>query len=40
MDGPFENVIKIKPPLVVTSADIDRFILELDRILADAMILD
>jgi 4-aminobutyrate aminotransferase-like enzyme/Ser/Thr protein kinase RdoA (MazF antagonist) len=34
-DGPYENVIKIKPPLVVNSADVDRFILELDLILAD-----
>jgi 4-aminobutyrate aminotransferase-like enzyme/Ser/Thr protein kinase RdoA (MazF antagonist) len=33
-DGPFENVIKIKPPLVVTGADVDRFIDELDWILA------
>jgi hypothetical protein len=35
-DGPFENVIKLKPPMVVTSADVDRFIEELDLILASA----
>jgi 4-aminobutyrate aminotransferase-like enzyme len=33
-DGPFENVIKIKPPMIVTTADVDRFIEELDLILA------
>lgn len=33
-DGPGENVIKIKPPLVVTRADVDRFILELESILS------
>jgi 4-aminobutyrate aminotransferase-like enzyme/Ser/Thr protein kinase RdoA (MazF antagonist) len=32
-DGPAENVIKIKPPMVVTQTDIDRFVLELDLIL-------
>jgi 4-aminobutyrate aminotransferase-like enzyme/Ser/Thr protein kinase RdoA (MazF antagonist) len=32
-DGPSNNVIKIKPPLVVTQADVDRFVLELDVIL-------
>ncbi len=33
-DGPFENVIKIKPPLVVKREDIDRFVHELDLILS------
>jgi 4-aminobutyrate aminotransferase-like enzyme/Ser/Thr protein kinase RdoA (MazF antagonist) len=33
-DGPSNNVIKIKPPLVVTRANVDRFVLELDGILA------
>jgi 4-aminobutyrate aminotransferase-like enzyme/Ser/Thr protein kinase RdoA (MazF antagonist) len=32
-DGPSKNVIKIKPPLVVTQADVDRFVWELDLIL-------
>jgi len=34
IDGPANNVIKIKPPLVVTRGNVDRFVLELDRILA------
>ncbi len=32
--GPSNNVIKIKPPLVVTQGDVDRFVLELDVVLA------
>jgi 4-aminobutyrate aminotransferase-like enzyme/Ser/Thr protein kinase RdoA (MazF antagonist) len=32
-DGPFHNVIKIKPPLVVTREDIDRFVDALGRAL-------
>lgn len=35
-DGPANNVIKIKPPLVVTKPDIDRFIVELVPILETA----
>lgn len=35
-DGPSNNVIKIKPPLVVTQGDVDRFVLELDVVLACA----
>jgi len=33
-DGPFDNVIKIKPPLVFTAADADRVVSELDSVLA------
>ena len=33
-DGPFNNVIKIKPPLVFTAADADRVVSELDSVLA------
>ena len=36
-DGPANNVIKIKPPLVVTRADVDRFVLELDAVLANVV---
>jgi 4-aminobutyrate aminotransferase-like enzyme len=32
-DGPHHNVIKIKPPLVVGTADVDRFASELDTVL-------
>jgi 4-aminobutyrate aminotransferase-like enzyme len=32
-DGPFDNVVKIKPPLVVTRADVDHFVLVLEHIL-------
>ena len=32
-DGPHDNVIKIKPPLVVGTQDVDRFALELDHAL-------
>jgi len=32
--GPFENVIKIKPPLVFTAVDADRVVGELDAVLA------
>ncbi|MBN2409519.1 MAG: aminotransferase class III-fold pyridoxal phosphate-dependent enzyme, partial [Candidatus Aminicenantes bacterium] len=34
-DGPFRNVIKIKPPLVFTRADADRFIETLDLVLGE-----
>jgi 4-aminobutyrate aminotransferase-like enzyme len=33
-DGPFDNVIKIKPPLVFTHEDADRVVRELDAVLA------
>lgn len=32
-DGPFNNVIKIKPPLVVSKSDVDRFIFDLEAVL-------
>lgn len=34
-DGPFDNVIKIKPPLVFTAADADRLVEVLDRVLRE-----
>jgi 4-aminobutyrate aminotransferase-like enzyme len=34
-DGPFRNVLKIKPPLVFTSADADRFLETLDSVLGE-----
>ena len=34
-DGPYENVIKIKPPLVFTAGDGDRVVSELDAVLAE-----
>jgi ethanolamine-phosphate phospho-lyase len=34
-DGPFRNVIKIKPPLVFTKADADTLIESLDQILGE-----
>lgn len=34
-DGPFHNVIKIKPPMVITEEDVDMFIRILDDTLAD-----
>lgn len=34
-DGPFENVVKIRPPLVVGEADADRFLETLDRVLGE-----
>ncbi|HEV2388970.1 MAG TPA: aminotransferase class III-fold pyridoxal phosphate-dependent enzyme [Candidatus Acidoferrales bacterium] len=39
-DGPFHNVIKIKPPLVFTAADADFLVATLDRILAEDFIVD
>ncbi len=36
-DGPFDNVIKIKPPLVFTAADADRVVSELDSVLAGSV---
>ncbi|MCG8617784.1 MAG: aminotransferase class III-fold pyridoxal phosphate-dependent enzyme, partial [Desulfobacterales bacterium] len=34
-DGPFSNVIKIKPPLVITRQDADHFVRNLDDILTE-----
>jgi 4-aminobutyrate aminotransferase-like enzyme len=34
-DGPFHNVLKIKPPLVWTDADVDRLLAVLDRVLRE-----
>jgi len=34
-DGPFHNVLKMKPPMVFTQADADRFISAMDRVLAE-----
>jgi 4-aminobutyrate aminotransferase-like enzyme len=34
-DGPFHNVLKIKPPLVWTDADADRLLSTLDRVLSE-----
>jgi 4-aminobutyrate aminotransferase-like enzyme len=34
-DGPFHNVIKIKPPLVFTTADADRLVETMDRVLGE-----
>ena len=34
-DGPDHNVLKIKPPLVVTGADADRLVATLDRVLGE-----
>jgi 4-aminobutyrate aminotransferase-like enzyme len=34
-DGPFHNVLKIKPPLVWTDADADRLLTTLDRVLRE-----
>ncbi|HEX7119195.1 MAG TPA: aminotransferase class III-fold pyridoxal phosphate-dependent enzyme [Longimicrobiales bacterium] len=34
-DGPLHNVLKIKPPLVVTEADADRLVETLDRVLGE-----
>lgn len=35
-DGPYHNVIKIKPPLIITKADVDLFIKALDEVIAEA----
>jgi 4-aminobutyrate aminotransferase-like enzyme len=35
IDGPFRNVLKIKPPMVLTIADADRLIACLDQVLAE-----
>jgi 4-aminobutyrate aminotransferase-like enzyme/Ser/Thr protein kinase RdoA (MazF antagonist) len=35
VDGPLENVLKVKPPLVFSTANADRFVESLDRILSE-----
>jgi 4-aminobutyrate aminotransferase-like enzyme len=39
-DGPFDNVIKIKPPLVFTAEDADRVVSELDAVLSGEAFVD
>jgi len=34
-DGPFENVIKVKPPICFTRGDADRVVAALDRVLGE-----
>ena len=34
-DGPFENVIKFKPPMVFNRADAERLVMVLDEVLTD-----
>jgi 4-aminobutyrate aminotransferase-like enzyme/Ser/Thr protein kinase RdoA (MazF antagonist) len=36
-DGPFHNVLKIKPPMVFSSADVDFVISQLDEVLAEGV---
>jgi len=36
-DGPYHNVIKIRPPMPFDLADADRLVETLDRIFADAV---
>jgi 4-aminobutyrate aminotransferase-like enzyme len=38
-DGPLHNVLKIKPPMVFTESDADRFVSTLDRILSEDFVL-
>jgi 4-aminobutyrate aminotransferase-like enzyme len=33
--GTYDNVLKLKPPMVFTTADADRFASTLDRVLSD-----
>jgi 4-aminobutyrate aminotransferase-like enzyme len=35
IDGPFHNVLKIKPPLAWTDAEADRLVSTLDRVLRE-----
>jgi 4-aminobutyrate aminotransferase-like enzyme len=32
-DGPAHNVLKVKPPMVLTASDVDRFVTVLDEAL-------
>ncbi len=34
-EGPLHNVVKIKPPLVISESDVDRFIEVLDKVLGE-----
>ena len=34
-DGPLHNVLKIKPPLAISSTDAERFVTELDAVLRE-----
>jgi 4-aminobutyrate aminotransferase-like enzyme/Ser/Thr protein kinase RdoA (MazF antagonist) len=34
-DGPFHNVVKLRPPLVIADADVDRFVGVLDSVLSE-----
>ncbi len=36
-DGPFHNVIKLRPPLVLSRADVDLFVATLDEVLSEDM---
>ncbi len=40
IDGPHHNVLKVKPPLVWTEADVDRFLGTLDAVLAEPALAD
>jgi 4-aminobutyrate aminotransferase-like enzyme len=37
-DGPFHNVLKIKPPLCFTASDADRLVETLDRVLREGYV--
>jgi 4-aminobutyrate aminotransferase-like enzyme len=37
-DGPFHNVLKIKPPMCFTTADADRLVETLDRVLREGYV--
>merc|ERR1711881_556419 len=39
-DGPFNNVLKIKPPLAFSKENVDRFVSMLDSIFGDMALLD
>jgi ethanolamine-phosphate phospho-lyase len=34
-DGPFHNVVKLRPPLIIADADVDRFVGVLDSVLSE-----
>jgi hypothetical protein len=34
-DGPYRNVLKLKPPIVFAAADVDRFVKVLDQVLTE-----
>ena len=39
-DGPYNNVLKIKPPLAFSKENVDRFVSMLDSIFEDMALLD